>query len=98
MSNRIKVLDEELKQVDDELSGVLMTVPNLPDPSTPLGNSEIDNVVVKGGASRSRLLFRPSPTGRSARGWGSFILNGPPRSPAPASRSIGAPALVWSAP
>ena len=38
VSNRIKVLDEELKQVDDELSGVLMTVPNLPDPSHAAGN------------------------------------------------------------
>jgi seryl-tRNA synthetase len=47
VSNRIKTLDEELKQVDDELNGVLMTVPNLPDPSTPLGRSENDNVVVR---------------------------------------------------
>jgi len=47
VSQRIKGMDEELKQVDEELSGFLLTVPNLPDPTTPPGLSEHDNVQVR---------------------------------------------------
>lgn len=47
VSGRIKVLDEELKEVDERLQGFLLTVPNLPDPSTPIGASEADNVQVR---------------------------------------------------
>ncbi|GFE59987.1 serine--tRNA ligase [Geobacter sp. AOG2] len=61
VSNRIKTLDEELKQVDDELSGVLMTVPNLPDPSTPLGKSENDNVMVRSWGKPQVFEFSAKP-------------------------------------
>jgi len=61
VSNRIKALDEELKLVDDELNGVLMTVPNLPDPSTPLGRSESDNVVVRSWGEPTAFDFPAKP-------------------------------------
>ncbi len=61
VSNRIKALDEELKQVDEELSGVLMTVPNLPDPTTPLGASENDNVEVRKWGNPRELSFAAKP-------------------------------------
>ena len=70
VSNRIKVLDEELKQVDDELSGVLMTVPNLPDPSTPLGISENDNVVVRSWGEPQPLAFPARPHWEIGEGLG----------------------------
>jgi seryl-tRNA synthetase len=70
VSNRIKVLDEELRQVDDELNGVLMTVPNLPDPSTPLGRSEDDNVVVRSWGDPQPFAFPAKPHWEIGEGLG----------------------------
>jgi seryl-tRNA synthetase len=61
VSQRIKGMDEELKQVDEELSGFLLTVPNLPDPSTPLGASENDNVLVRSWGEPGNYSFIPRP-------------------------------------
>jgi seryl-tRNA synthetase len=61
VSQRIKGMDEELKQVDEELSGFLLTVPNLPDPSTPLGASENDNVLVRSWGEPGNYSFTPRP-------------------------------------
>jgi seryl-tRNA synthetase len=61
VSQRIKGLDEELKQVDEELQGFLLTVPNLPDPSTPVGASENDNVVVRTWGAPQQFSFTAKP-------------------------------------
>jgi len=61
VSQRIKGMDEELKQVDEELSGFLLTVPNLPHPSTPLGTSENDNVQVRSWGEPGKYSFTPKP-------------------------------------
>jgi seryl-tRNA synthetase len=61
VSQRIKGMDEELKQVDEELGGFLLTVPNLPDPSTPLGTSENDNVLVRTWGEPGTYSFAPKP-------------------------------------
>ncbi|SJZ59231.1 seryl-tRNA synthetase [Trichlorobacter thiogenes] len=47
VSAKIKGFDDELKTVDEELNTLLMTIPNLPHPTTPVGKSEEDNVVVR---------------------------------------------------
>ena len=61
VSQRIKGMDEELKQVDEALSGFLLTVPNLPDPSTPLGTSENDNLLVRSWGEPASYGFAPKP-------------------------------------
>ena len=61
ISSRIKVLDDELKQVDDELHSFLLTVPNLPDPSTPIGLSENDNVEIRAWGAPRELSFAAKP-------------------------------------
>ncbi len=43
VSAAIKSLDEALRQVEENLNGLLLTLPNLPDPECPLGASEEDN-------------------------------------------------------
>jgi len=47
VSAKIKIFDDELKTVEEEFSALLMTVPNLPHHTTPVGASEDDNVVVR---------------------------------------------------
>ncbi len=61
VSNRIKVLDEELKQVDEDLNGFLLTVPNLPHLDTPTGLSEHDNVEVRTWGSAPQFSFTAKP-------------------------------------
>lgn len=59
VSARIKELDEELRQVEDNLKGLLLTLPNLPDAQCPLGQSEEDNPEVRTWGEPTRLAFEP---------------------------------------
>ncbi|CAH2029976.1 serine--tRNA ligase [Trichlorobacter ammonificans] len=59
VSQRIKGLDDDLKAVEEELSALLMMVPNLPHPATPLGRSEEDNVVVRTWGTPPVFPFEP---------------------------------------
>ena len=61
VSQKIKGMDDELKQVEEELGGFLLTVPNLPDPSTPPGTSETDNVLVRTWGEPGNYSFTPKP-------------------------------------
>ncbi len=47
VGDRIKKLDEEVRQVEQELDHVLLTLPNLPHESVPIGESEEDNQPVR---------------------------------------------------
>ena len=57
VSQKIKSLDEDLNQVDDQLHSFLLTVPNIPHPSTPVGTSENDNVLVRSWGDPKKLPF-----------------------------------------
>jgi seryl-tRNA synthetase len=43
----IATLDDQLRQVDEQLQAKLSSLPNIPDPSVPVGTSEHDNQVIK---------------------------------------------------
>lgn len=47
LGDRIALLDEQVKEVDDRLYGLLLEVPNLPDPDVPDGPDESANVIVR---------------------------------------------------
>jgi len=59
VSSRIKILDDELKLVEEELQNLLLTIPNLPHTSTPVGQSEEDNVVVRSWGNPPSFNFEP---------------------------------------
>ncbi len=61
VGDRISALDGELKAVQAELHALLATLPNLPDPRTPYGESEDDNVVVKTVGEPRQFDFEPKP-------------------------------------
>jgi len=46
VSQRIKDLDEELKAMEEEIQKVLLTIPNVPHETVPVGKDEHDNVEV----------------------------------------------------
>ncbi len=58
---RIKALDEELKGVDEELEQFLLTVPNIPSSSVPVGASEADNVEIRKWGEIPAFSFAPKP-------------------------------------
>ncbi len=61
VSAKIKGFEDELKTVEEEFNALLMTVPNLPHPTTPVGRSEEENVVVRSCGSLPELAFEPKP-------------------------------------
>ena len=61
VSHEIKGLDEELNQVDEQLLSFLLTVPNLPHASTPIGTSENFNVLVRSWGEPRKLPFAAKP-------------------------------------
>ena len=46
-SDRIKILDEELREIEQELNDLLINVPNMAHPSVPIGRTAEDNVIVR---------------------------------------------------
>ena len=46
-SNLLKDKEDELKPILENLEKFLLEIPNLPDPSTPLGSSDIDNKIIR---------------------------------------------------
>jgi seryl-tRNA synthetase len=59
MGERIAALDETVRQVDEQLRAALSTLPNLPDPRTPPGTSEDDNVVLRTVGEPRQFDFSP---------------------------------------
>ncbi|MEK7374295.1 MAG: serine--tRNA ligase [Thermodesulfobacteriota bacterium] len=61
VSNRIKELDESLKQTDEGLQAILMMLPNLPHESVVCGKGAEDNPVVRIWGERPSFSFAPRP-------------------------------------
>lgn len=61
VNERIKALDEELGQVEQELQQILLRIPNIPHPSVPIGHSEEDNVVHETWGEPPTFDFEPLP-------------------------------------
>ncbi|MBI5166983.1 MAG: serine--tRNA ligase [candidate division NC10 bacterium] len=57
----IKKLDEEIKSHEERLRGILLTVPNIPHPSVPLGSSASDNVEIRCWGNPPQFNFSPKP-------------------------------------
>ena len=61
VGDRIAALDEQLRQVEADLNMELANIPNLPDPLTPFGKGEQDNVVIKTVGAIPKYDFEPKP-------------------------------------
>lgn len=59
--DRIKALDERVRQVEAELQELLLQVPNIPDPDVPVGPDETANVEVKRWGTPRTFPFTPRP-------------------------------------
>lgn len=61
VGERIKALDERLRQVEEDLHAALLDVPNLPDDSVPRGRTSEENVVVREAGKEPSFAFEPRP-------------------------------------
>ncbi len=59
VSDRIKALDDRLKAVEDETRGLLLTIPNIPHESVPIGKDEADNAEVRRWGEPGTFGFEP---------------------------------------
>ncbi len=61
VSEEIKRDDERIARLDEALKGFLLTVPNMPHASVPVGTSSADNVEVRRWGAPPKLDFAPKP-------------------------------------
>lgn len=61
VGEEIKGMDQELAKVEEELNHVLLSIPNIPHDSVPVGDSEDDNVEVRTWGELPSFEFEPKP-------------------------------------
>lgn len=61
VGTEIKEYDEQIGQIDEELSSLMMTIPNVPDESVPAGTDDTENVVVRKFMEPTEFAFEPKP-------------------------------------
>jgi len=61
VSDRIKALDAETKTLDEDVERLLLAIPNLPNPSVPVGRSADDNPEIRRWGTPRRFSFDPRP-------------------------------------
>jgi seryl-tRNA synthetase len=61
VGDRIAVLDDQLREVEEKLKAAVSIIPNIPDPSVPVGEDEHGNVVVRVVGEQKQFDFTPKP-------------------------------------
>jgi seryl-tRNA synthetase len=61
VGDRISQLDEELRTVEEQLTTRVAAIPNLPDPRTPYGKDDSENVVLRTVGEPRTFDFEPKP-------------------------------------
>lgn len=59
VGQQIKLLDVQLKEVEEQFSALLLTLPNLPHKDTPVGKDEADNQLVRSWGAVPKFDFKP---------------------------------------
>ncbi|AGX02064.1 MULTISPECIES: serine--tRNA ligase [Bacillus] len=61
VGDKIKAFDEELRTVEESLDSLLMSIPNIPHESVPVGETEDDNVEARKWGNVRDFSFEPKP-------------------------------------
>jgi len=59
LSDKIKELDEKVRCLDEELNTRMLTIPNLPNPEVPDGDTDEDNVEIRKFMEPTKFTFEP---------------------------------------
>ncbi len=61
VGDEIAQLDDTVRQVEEKLQGILTSIPNIPDPTTPIGKDESENIVLRSEGVIPVFDFTPVP-------------------------------------
>ena len=61
MGDRATQLDERVQELDEQFRAILTGIPNMPQVSVPIGNSEHDNVEIRRWGTPRQFTFTPKP-------------------------------------
>lgn len=59
IKDELKTIEEELRRVEDQFAALMLTVPNVPDASVPVGKDESENVEIKKWGEPAKFDFTP---------------------------------------
>ncbi|UCG79103.1 MAG: serine--tRNA ligase [Nitrospirota bacterium] len=59
VSDRIKEIDSEMREADESIDSIILTIPNIPHESVPVGKDEEDNVEVRRRGTPREFDFEP---------------------------------------
>jgi seryl-tRNA synthetase len=59
ISDRIKAIDEQLRDYESRMQDLLLNIPNIPSPTTPVGKDETENPVVRTWGEPTKFAFTP---------------------------------------
>ena len=61
VGEQIATLDDEVRQVEERLNYLVSSMPNLPDPTTPYGKDDSENVILRTEGEPKKFDFKPLP-------------------------------------
>jgi seryl-tRNA synthetase len=61
VGEQINQFDEQLRGIEQELNDILALIPNIPDPRTPIGKDDSENIVIKNVGAIPEFDFEPKP-------------------------------------
>ncbi|TES81777.1 MAG: serine--tRNA ligase [Dehalococcoidia bacterium] len=61
LRNSIRELEEAVRSLDERIEDLLLQLPNIPHPTTPVGKDENDNPVVRSWGEPKKFDFKPTP-------------------------------------
>jgi seryl-tRNA synthetase len=61
ISERIKEMESELKDVEEKIDELIWTIPNIPDKSVPIGDSDADNIEIRKWGLPRKFDFKIKP-------------------------------------
>jgi len=59
LSDKIKELDEKVRELDEKLNARMLTIPNIPNPEVPDGDTDDDNVEIRKFMEPTEFSFEP---------------------------------------
>ncbi len=61
LSEKVKELDIKVREIDEETDGLVLTIPNIPNESVPVGTTDSDNLEVRKWGEPRKFDFDPKP-------------------------------------
>ena len=59
LSDQIKEIDAQVRELDGKIYEIMLTIPNIPNPSVPEGNTDEDNVEIRKWGEPTKFDFEP---------------------------------------